>query len=102
MPQETTPQEATPQGPPRQESPGPQAGHLRTVAVVIYATLLLLALAIPQSIVSWIGDMKSIEMQETLLPAAETLQRLSRQIGIDAPYTRARAAFLALTSKEDH
>jgi hypothetical protein len=52
--------------------------------------------------VSWIGDMKSIEMQETLLPAAETLQRLSRQIGIDAPYTRARAAFLALTSKEDH
>jgi hypothetical protein len=82
------------------QPPTRKAGQLRTVAVVIYATLLPLALAIPQSVVNWVGDMKSIELQEALLPAAEALQRLAEETGFAAPYSRARAAFLALTSKE--
>jgi hypothetical protein len=75
-----------------------EIGPLRKTAVVIYATLFMLALAIPESLVTWIGDMKSTEIREALLPAAQALERIGEESGISAPYTRARAAFLALTS----
>jgi hypothetical protein len=80
------------------DPPTREVGSLRKTAVVIYATLLLLALTIPESLVSWIRDMKSIEIQEALLPGAQTLQRIGEESRISVPYTRARAAFLALTS----
>jgi hypothetical protein len=80
------------------DPPTREAGSLRKTAVVIYATWVLLALTIPESLTAWIRDMKSIEVQEALLPAAQALQRIGEESGISVPYTRARAAFLALTS----
>ena len=80
------------------DPPTHDAGALGKTAVVIYAALLLLALTIPESLAGWIRDMKSIEIQEALLPAAQALQRFGEDTGISVPYTRARAAFLALTS----
>ncbi len=80
------------------DPPTREVGSLRKTAIVIYATLLLLALTIPESLVSWIRDMKSIEIQEALLPAAQALQRIGEASGISVPYTRAREVFLALTT----
>jgi hypothetical protein len=80
------------------DPPRHEIGSLRKTAVVVYATLFLLALTIPESLVSWIRDMKSIEIQEALLPAAQALQRLGEETRLSVPYTRAREAFLALTS----
>jgi hypothetical protein len=75
---------------------------LRTTAIVIYATLALLVAAIPQSLTNWLREMKSIELQEKLLPGAETLQSLSERAGLTAPYRRGRELFLALKGSEDN
>jgi hypothetical protein len=83
----------------RSSEPRPQgAGSLRKTAVVIYATLVLLTATIPESVVGWVREFKSTEVQDVLLPAAQALERLGQATGISAPYTSARAAFLALTS----
>jgi hypothetical protein len=79
-----------------------EPGSLRKTAIVIYATLLLLALTIPESLVVWTGDMKSSKIQEVLSPTAQALQRLGEETGMSVPYTRARDAFLALTSGRDN
>jgi hypothetical protein len=84
--------------PPSSDPPTCEIGSLRKTAIVIYMTLLLLALTIPESLVVWIRDMKSTEIQEVLLPAAQALQRLGEETGISVPYTRTRETFLALTS----
>ncbi len=84
------------------DPPTHEVGSLRKTAIVIYATLLLLALTIPESLVSWIRDMKSIEIQEALLPAAQALQRIGETSGISVPYTRAREVFLALISGQSN
>jgi hypothetical protein len=89
--------------PPR--SPDPpmrEIGPLRKTAVVIYATLFMLALAIPESLMVWIGDMKNTEIREALLPAAQALQRIGEESGISVPYTRAREVFLTLTSGQSN
>jgi hypothetical protein len=87
--------------PPRSaDSPKPRAGPLQTAAVVVYGTLLLLALTIPHSVVDWIRDVKSLEIQEALLPAAEALQRFAQGTGVATPFSRARKLFLALSSNE--
>jgi hypothetical protein len=80
------------------------AGHpLRTTAVVIYATLALLAVTIPQSIVSWLQDWNSSNvLQETLLKSANMLEHISEQARLTAPYHAARKAFLAVSGKEDN
>jgi hypothetical protein len=90
-----TPRSSDPRPP---DPPTREIGSLGKTAVVIYATLFLLALTIPESLVSWIRDMKSIEIQEVLLPAAQALQRIGEASGMSVPYARAREAFLALTS----
>ena len=78
----------------------PRARPLRAAALVIYLTLGLLAVAIPQSLVNWLRDMQGNLAIETLLDGAERLQQASERIGIAVPYLRARAAFLAWTGKE--
>jgi hypothetical protein len=77
------------------------AGQFRTVAIVIYATLALLAVTIPQSLVNWLGDMNGNAVQETLLRGAEALQRVADASGISAPYQRARDLFIALSGVQD-
>jgi hypothetical protein len=76
-------------------------GQVRTVAIVIYATLALLAVTIPQSLVNWLGDMNGNVAQETLLRGAEALQRVSDASGISAPYQRARDLFIALSGAQN-
>jgi len=94
MAHEKTSETITPAHPP----PRP----LRTAAIVIYATLVLLVIAIPQSLANWLRDMKSSAVQEILLRGAEGLEDASRRTGIDAPYRRARALFLAFAGKEEN
>ena len=87
----------------RVETTGGQggAGPVRTAAVVIYATLALLILTIPQALPNWLRDMEENPVQEVLLRAATGAQAASQAIGLDVPYRRARAAFHAWTGKAD-
>jgi hypothetical protein len=77
------------------------AHTVRVAAVIIYATLGLLILTIPQSLPNWLRDMEENPVQLALLHAADAVQAASQAVGLDVPYRRARAAFHALTGKED-
>ena len=80
----------------------PDGAHpIRTAAIVIYATFVLLMLTIPQSLPNWLRDMNENPVQQALLPAASAVQAVSHAARLDVPYTRARAAFYAITGKED-
>jgi hypothetical protein len=81
--------------------PGRGANPVRTAAMIIYATFALLVLAIPQSLTSWLRDMDESPLQQACLHAAEAVQSTSHRVGLDAAYREARAAFHALTGKED-
>ena len=74
---------------------------VRTAAVVIYATLALLILTIPQSLANWLRDMEENPVQQFLLHAASGVQAASQAVGLDIPHRRARSAFHAWTGKED-
>jgi hypothetical protein len=78
-----------------------QEHTVRTAAAVIYATLALLVLTIPQSLVSWLRDMEENPVQQALLHAASGVQAASQAASLDVPYRRARASFHAWTGKED-
>jgi hypothetical protein len=81
------------------EPPRP-ASALRTTAIVIYATLALLAVTIPQSVVNWLADMNGNPVQETALRGAEVLGNLSERTGVPEVYQRARAIFIAISGVE--
>ena len=83
--------------PPRQ----PAANPVRTAAVIIYATFALLVLTIPQSVTNWLRDMDESPLQQACLQAADAVQSASHRVGLDVAYREARAAFHALTGKED-
>jgi len=76
------------------------ASALRTAAIVIFATLLLLAAAIPQSLVNWLNDMNGNPVQETALGGAEALRNLSQRAGVATVYQRARDIFIAIAGAE--
>jgi hypothetical protein len=78
------------------ERPRP-AGDLRTAAIVIYATLVLLAVTIPQSVVNWLADMNGNPVQETALRGAEVLRNMSQGAGVATVYQRARDIFIAIS-----
>ena len=77
------------------------AHPVRTAAIVIYATLGLLILTIPQSLPNWLRDMEENPVQQVLLHAASGVQAASQAVGLDIPYRRMRGAFHAWTGKED-
>jgi hypothetical protein len=74
---------------------------LRSVSIVIYATLALLAITIPQSLGNWLQDMKSGELREWFLPAAEALRGAADRANISAPYRRGRELFLLVSGHEE-
>jgi hypothetical protein len=74
---------------------------LRDAAVVIYATLFLLVLAIPQSLTNWLRDMRTTELQEIALRGAEGLQSVSERAGLATAYRRSRNLFIALSGQQD-
>lgn len=81
------------------EPPRP-ASALRTTAIVIYATLMLLAVTIPQSVVNWLADMNANPVQETALRGAEALRTLSQRAGVATAYRQARDIFFAISGVE--
>jgi hypothetical protein len=81
------------------EPPRP-ASALRTASIVIYATLMLLAATIPQSVVNWLADMNANPVQEIALRGAEVLGNLSQRTGVPMVYQRARAIFIAISGVE--
>jgi hypothetical protein len=72
-----------------------------TAGVVIYGTLALLLIAIPQGLVNWLKDFNPGPAQEALLDGAETLAALSTHVGADAPYRWARKLFLDATGMNE-
>lgn len=81
------------------EPPRP-ASALRTAAIVIYATLMLLAVTIPQSVVNWLADMNANPVQETALRGAEALRNLAQRSGVATVYQRGRDIFTAISGVE--
>ncbi len=85
---------------PTELEPSHPAGVLRTAAIVIYATLALLAVTIPQSIENWLADMNGNPVEDTALRGAEVLRNLSQRAGVAAVYQRARDIFIAISGAE--
>ena len=77
------------------------ARPLRTAAVVIYATLVLLVLTIPQSLPNWLRDMEESPPQQAALSVASGVQAAAQAARLDLPYRWARATFQAWTGKDD-
>lgn len=63
-------------------------------AFVLYGTLLLLMVTIPESMVSWLQGLNANVVQQTALRAAQAVQAASDRTGLSAPFLRARAVFL--------
>jgi hypothetical protein len=76
------------------------SGELRTAAIVIYATLALLAVTIPQSVVNWLADMNGNPVEDTALRGAEFLRNLSQRAGVATVYQQARDIFIAISGVE--
>jgi hypothetical protein len=82
--------------------PGKPLAHpLGAAAVVIYATLALLALAVPSGLVNWSRDMEPGARQHAMLAVAQTIERFSSWTGFNRPYQQARETFLEVTGKSE-
>jgi hypothetical protein len=79
----------------------PQERPLTTTSVVIYATLVLLALAVPRGLVNWSRNFEPNPVQQLLQTSADGIQSASRFFGLDRPYLRGRELFLQATGKRD-
>jgi hypothetical protein len=103
MAQESLPDNSSPSTlPPTARPRGQRTRPFLTAAAVIYTTLGLLAVTIPQSLVNRVRDINNSAIEEALLPVAEALQSASQRAGLAAPYQRARALFLAFAGKEEN
>ena len=74
---------------------------LRATAVVIYATLMLLAFAIPQAVPNWLKGFEPSGTQSLLLDAALAVQSFANRMGADWAYHEARRIFLDTTGKRE-
>lgn len=80
--------------------PTPMAAPLKSAAIVIYATLLLLWLTIPQSMTNFLQGLAPNSVQQALLDGAQTIRAAMQAFHLDAPYAKARALFLHVTHKD--
>ncbi len=74
---------------------------LRTTAAVVYVSLALLALAIPQSMVNRLNDFGPNAARDAALILAQAVVDTAHRIGADWPYREGRRLFLSLTNKQD-
>lgn len=81
----------------RATRPIPQS--LRTIGLVLYVTLALLWLAVPQSVTNWTRDFLPYAAQPYAAPAAEGFEAFARSTGIPAVYDALRGAFQRTTGK---
>jgi hypothetical protein len=79
----------------------PQPRPLRTTSVVIYATLVLLALTIPRGLVNWAKNFEPGAPQQAVLEVAEAIAAASHRIGADRAFDAARELFLRVTGKRE-
>lgn len=73
---------------------------LRQASIVLYATLALLWLAIPQSISNWSRDYLPAAIAAYAIPAAENLEKFARVFRVGALYDWSRERFLSATRKQ--
>jgi hypothetical protein len=78
-----------------------QERPLRTTSMVIYGTLVVLALAVPRGLVNWSKNFEPNAAQDVVLRTAEALQSLARRMDADWPYRRGREFFLHATGKRE-
>ena len=64
------------------------------VAVIVYATMIVLLLANPQALVNWVADLPQNAITDAARSAAEEVVGVSARLGLSAPYEAAREAFL--------
>jgi hypothetical protein len=74
---------------------------LSASAVAIYATLALLALAVPRGLLNWSRDLQPGARQQAMLTAAQAIERFSSGSGINRPCELARETFLKATGKSE-
>jgi hypothetical protein len=79
----------------------PLVHPLGAAMVVIYATLILLALAVPRGLVNWSRDREPSMWQHATLAAAQAIERFSSAAGLNRPYDRARQVFVEVTGKSE-
>ena len=79
----------------------PQRHPLRSSAIVIYGTLALLALTIPQGLSNWLKGFEPSAPQDLLLTTALSVQSMSNTLGLNEPFYRARRIFLDVTGKRE-
>jgi len=85
---------------PTEFEPPRSASAPRTAGIVIYATLALLAVTIPQSVVNWLADMNGNPVEDSALRGAEVMRNLSQRAGVATVYQRARDIFIAISGVE--
>ena len=73
---------------------------LRTTALVVYGTLVLAWLMVPQGLTNWLKDLDPSTPRTALLRVALGVQQFSDRIGLNVPYERGRAVFAKWTGKE--
>jgi hypothetical protein len=78
----------------------PAAKPLRTAALIIYGTFILLALTIPQSLTNWLRDMNENPLQAVALRGAEAWQAVTEKTRLPAVYRHARDVFIAVSGVE--
>jgi hypothetical protein len=79
----------------------PQEQSLTTTSIVIYATLILLALTIPRGLANWSRNFDPNPLQQLVQEVALRVQSASRDLFLDRPYIWGRDLFLRMTSKRD-
>ncbi len=77
----------------------PAKARLRGVAVVLYATLALLWLAIPQSVSNWTRETVPASTQPYATQVAESVEALARMTGLPLLYDYAREFFMLVVKK---
>jgi hypothetical protein len=74
--------------------------QLRSTAFVVYGTLVLAWLLVPQGLTNWLKDFDPTPPGAALLSVALGVQQFSERIGLNVPYERGRALFIRWTGKE--
>lgn len=77
----------------------PRSPVLRSAAIVLYASLALLWLAIPQSVTNWTRDYLPPAVQPYAVPAAEAAETFAKATRLPLLYDYARGLFQDATKK---
>jgi hypothetical protein len=74
---------------------------LRTTAIIVYVTLAVVAVAIPQAAVNRLNDFNPGPLRDSALSLAHALADVSQRFGLDRPYREGRRLFLYVTDKTE-